>query len=119
MPSHIIYFITLIEEYVTMNDGNLMQSRAETTLGRYVLQNKIGSGAALVLIGGLGTWEIASHLGQTGSKSPHHLPTPTTRRTTASAPGPNGPTLTLTGHTKPVIALTWPPARSILLKSTW
>jgi serine/threonine protein kinase len=44
MPPHIIYFIILIEEYVTMNDGNLIQSRAETTPGRYVLRNKIGSG---------------------------------------------------------------------------
>lgn len=76
----------------------------------------IGGGAALVLLGGgLGTWEIASHLGQTGSKSPQHSPTPTTRQTTAPAPGPNGSILTLTGHTQPVIALTWSPLAPVLI----
>lgn len=75
----------------------------------------ISGGAALVLLGGLGTWEIASHLGQPRSKQPQHTPTPITRQTTTPAPGPNGPALTLTGHTQPVIALTWSPLATALI----
>jgi eukaryotic-like serine/threonine-protein kinase len=71
----------------------------------------IGGGVALVAIGVVGTWAVASRLAQAQS----HLHTIATHtpiiRPTAQA---NAPTLTLLGHNKPITALSWSPRANIL-----
>jgi len=71
----------------------------------------VGGGAALVAIGGVGTWAVASRPAQAQS----HLYTIATHtpiiRPTAQA---NAPALTLLGHNKPITALSWSPRTNIL-----
>ena len=75
---------------------------------RHVL---IGGGTALVAIGGVGTWAIASKLAQAQSHL-HSIATHTPiTRPTAQA---NAPALTLLGHNKPITALSWSPRANIL-----
>ncbi len=75
---------------------------------RHVL---IGGGAALVAVGGAGTWAVASKLIQAQSHL-HTIAThtPITRPTTQA----NAPALTLLGHTKPITSLSWSPRANIL-----
>jgi len=75
---------------------------------RHVL---IGGGAAVVAIGGVGTWAIASRLTQAQS---HLHPTTTHTPTTRPTAQVNAPTLTLLGHNKPITALSWSPRANIL-----
>jgi serine/threonine protein kinase len=65
----------------------------------------LGGGAALVAMGGVGTWAVASRLTQS------HIRPTTTHTPTAQA---NVATLTLLGHNKPITALSWSPKTNIL-----
>lgn len=71
----------------------------------------LGGGAALVAIGGVGTWAVASRLAQAQS----HLHTIATHTpTTRPTPQANAPALTLLGHNKPITTLNWSPRANIL-----
>jgi eukaryotic-like serine/threonine-protein kinase len=66
----------------------------------------IGGGAALLVVGGLGTWAAVSKFRGTPNQQAKSAPTPT--------PNPNGPNLILQGHLKPASSLAWSPQKNVL-----
>ncbi len=85
--------------------GKLTAAPAQKGITRR--QVLLGGGAALIAIGGVGTWAVASRLAQAQS----HLHTVATHTSTTQA---NAPALTLLGHNKPITALSWSPRANIL-----
>ncbi len=74
-----------------------------------------GSAAAVLAIGGAGTWAIVSHsktTPQTSNTTTNH-----TSNTPSSAPDPNAPVLTIQAHNKPVSSLRWSPTVGNILAS--
>ena len=93
--------------------GPTTQANKQTVSRRTLL---IGGGAAAVLaVGGVGTWAIASH-----SKNTPQNPNTTNSspsNTPSSAPDPNAPVLTIQAHNKPVSSLRWSPTVGTMLTS--
>lgn len=71
----------------------------------------IGGGAALLLIGGLGTWDIVSTLNHTGQNQVQTTRTTGNKQksTTTTSSTPGSPNFLLTGHDQTVTALAWSP----------
>ncbi len=109
---------------VPISTPDIRGTLPETVVGPTTQANKqivsrrtllIGGAAAVLAIGGVGTWAIASH-GKTTPQNPNTTNS-SPSNTPSSAPDPNAPVLTIRAHNKPVSSLRWSPTAGNVLIS--